>query len=156
MPPANEQIILVQYCKPLLGQWNFNIGLILGHDCNVVWVFGFLLTTHVKTNANKMCLRSSHPMRHFRRVYLHTQTAVHTHLTNHGCFNHGKLKYPQLEPNAGIKMTQVLGSLAYICGYVSFPLTKSKPAYLICWEWPFLHSFRSSSSFGVFFLLFLH
>ena len=23
---ANEQIILVQYCKPLLGQWNFNIG----------------------------------------------------------------------------------------------------------------------------------
>ena len=32
------QIILVRYCKPLLGQLNFNIGLILGQDCNVVWV----------------------------------------------------------------------------------------------------------------------
>ena len=29
---ANEQIILVQYCKPLLGQLNFNIGRILGKD----------------------------------------------------------------------------------------------------------------------------
>ena len=26
-----------KYCKPLLGKWNFNIGLILGQDCNVVW-----------------------------------------------------------------------------------------------------------------------
>ena len=34
---ANEQIILVQYCKPLLGQWNLNIGLILCQDYNVVW-----------------------------------------------------------------------------------------------------------------------
>ena len=34
---VNEQIFLVQYCKPLLGQWNFNIGIILGQDCNVVW-----------------------------------------------------------------------------------------------------------------------
>ena len=34
---ANEQIMLVRYCKPLLGHWNFNIGLILGQDCNVVW-----------------------------------------------------------------------------------------------------------------------
>ena len=34
---ANKQIILVQYYgKPLLGQWSFNIGLILGQDCNVV------------------------------------------------------------------------------------------------------------------------
>ena len=35
---TDEQIILVQCFKPLLGQWNFNIGLILGQDCNVAWV----------------------------------------------------------------------------------------------------------------------
>ena len=36
---ANEQTILVQYCKPILGQWNLNIGLILDYDYDydVVW-----------------------------------------------------------------------------------------------------------------------
>ena len=48
---ANEQIILVQYCKPLLGQWNFNIGLTLGQDCNVVWEICF----HVAVLLNQNC-----------------------------------------------------------------------------------------------------
>ena len=46
----------------------------------------------------------------FMSVHLHAQTAVHMHLTNHGHFDHGKPKYPQVEPHARIKMAQILRS----------------------------------------------
>ena len=35
-------------------------------------------------------------MRHFTCVYLHTQTAIHTHLVNHNYFDHGKS--PKIPP----------------------------------------------------------
>ena len=53
-------------------------------------VFGFLPTTHKETNANKMRPWSSQAVRHFTRVYLHAQTLVHTHLTNHGYFDNNR------------------------------------------------------------------
>ena len=40
-------------------------------------VFGFLPTTHAKTNAKQMRSRSSRAVRRFTRVCLHAQTAVH-------------------------------------------------------------------------------
>ena len=46
---ANEQIMWIQYCKPLLNQRNFNIGLTLGQDCNVVWVYQW---NHVNTQSS--------------------------------------------------------------------------------------------------------
>ena len=49
-------------------------------------VFGFLPTTHVETNTNKMRPQSS------------------------------RAEYPQRESHAGMKMVQVLGSPVYICG----------------------------------------
>ena len=49
-----------------------------------------LLTTHGKTNANKMRPRSARAVQRFTHIYLHTQTAVHTHLTNHDYFDRGK------------------------------------------------------------------
>ena len=69
----------------------------------------------METNANKMSPRSLHAMRRFTCVYLHDQTAVYTHLINHGYFDHGKKpEYPQLALHARIKMAQVLGSPVYI------------------------------------------
>ena len=50
-------------------------------------------------------------------VYLHTQNTVHGHLTNHTILIAEKAKYPQREPNGGIKMVQVLGSADQICGF---------------------------------------
>ena len=46
-------------CKPLLGQWNFNIGLILGQDCNVVYV-----ETKVQISSMKQTLQ-----RFFQKSY---------------------------------------------------------------------------------------
>ena len=53
-------------------------------------VFGFWPTTHVGTNADKMRSQSSRTVQCFKCVYLNAQTAVHTHLTNHGYFDEGK------------------------------------------------------------------
>ena len=39
-------------------------------------VFGFLLTTHAETNANKMSLQSVSAMQLFTHIYLHVQTAA--------------------------------------------------------------------------------
>ena len=39
-------------------------------------IFGFLPTTHAKTNTKQMRPRSSHTVRCFTHVYLHAQTAV--------------------------------------------------------------------------------
>ena len=78
-------------------------------------VCGFLLTTHTVTHTNKMHPRSSYPVRRFTHVYLHAQTAVRMHLTNHNYFDRGKPEYPQLQPHAGIMMAQVLESQVYIC-----------------------------------------
>ena len=65
-------------------------------------VFGFLLSTHTETNANKMRPRSSRAVGRFTRVYLHAQTAVHMHLTNHGYFDRGKNpNTPNLSPMPG-------------------------------------------------------
>ena len=41
-------------------------------------------------DANKICPRSLCAMRCFIRLYLHTQTAVRVHLTNHGYLDRGK------------------------------------------------------------------
>ena len=81
-------------------------------------VFGFLPTTHVETDTNKMRPRSSLTVRPFTHVYLQAKTAVYTHLTNYGYFNHGKKKpeYPQF---AGIEMAQASGSPLYICDSIS-------------------------------------
>ena len=78
-----------------------------------IWV---LPTTQAETNTNKMHPWSSRALQCFTRVYLHAQTTVHTHLTNHGYLkSQEKLKYPQLEYHACIRMEQVLGSPVYIC-----------------------------------------
>ena len=55
-------------------------------------VFGFLPTTYMERNANKMHQRSSRPVQHFKGVYFHAQTTVHTHLTNQDYFD--RLKNP--------------------------------------------------------------
>ena len=39
-------------------------------------VFGFLPTTHAKTNAKQMCPQTSRAVRRFMHVCLHAQTAV--------------------------------------------------------------------------------
>ena len=52
-----------------------------------------------RNKSNKMRPQSSRAMRRFMRVYLQAQTAVHTHLTNHGYFDLGKkLNTPNLSP----------------------------------------------------------
>ena len=67
-------------------------------------VFRFLPTTHAETNASKMRPRSSRTMQHFTCVYLHTQTAVHTYLMNHGYFDCGKNpNTPNLSPLPGYR-----------------------------------------------------
>ena len=71
-------------------------------------VFGFLPTTHAKTNAKQMRERSSRAVRRFTRVYLHaadrSRCRWHTHLTNHGYFDNGKNpKTPNLSPMPGLK-----------------------------------------------------
>ena len=61
-------------------------------------VFWFLPTTHT-AHANKMHLRSSRAMRRFMCGYFHTPTAIHTHLMNHGYFDHRKNpETPNLRP----------------------------------------------------------
>ena len=66
-----------------------------------------------KQNASMIFAR----YRRVMRVYLCAQTAVHTHLINHGYFDRSKKpEYPQFEPHAGIKTAQVPGSPLYICG----------------------------------------
>ena len=75
-----------------------------------------LATKHAKKNAGQMCSRSSSTVLHITRVCLHTQTTVYVHLLKHSYFDYGKTQDPQIEPHAGIKMPQVLGSVVYICG----------------------------------------
>ena len=83
-------------------------------------VFRFLPTTHVETNANKMCPRSLWAMWHFTHVYLHAHTTVHMHLTNQDYFDQWKSPrntwIPPIGAHAEIKMSQVMGSLVYVCG----------------------------------------
>ena len=50
--------------------------------------FRFLLTTHTRKQRQTKCV---HNLRtHLTPVYLHAQTAAHTHLLNHGYFDRGK------------------------------------------------------------------
>ena len=76
-------------------------------------VFRFLSTTHAKTNAMQMHPRSLR--REMFYVCLSSRSERgrcrrHTHLENRGYFDCGKTQRPQLEPHAGLKMAQVLGS----------------------------------------------
>ena len=89
----------------------------VSHGAPIGGIRLFLPTTHAETNANKMHPQSLWVVIRFTCVYLHAQTAVHTHLTNHGYFDSGKKpEYLQFEPYAGIKMAQVLRFPVYICG----------------------------------------
>ena len=88
-------------------------------------VFRFLPTTHTETHANKMCPRSSRAVRHFTCVYFHTQTAVHTHLTNHGYFDRRKTpNTPNLSPMPGWKWRRFwdLPCISVITSEVSWKL----------------------------------
>ena len=61
---AHEQMIQVQYCKQLLGNWNFSIWLTLGQNCNVVWVLGGYLdlkVTTVSEHCKNLSIRSVTP-----------------------------------------------------------------------------------------------
>ena len=60
-----------------------------------IGVFGFLPTTHLERNANKMCPQSLDAVRHFIRVYLHVQTRVHTP-DKLWLFDPGKTQIPQI------------------------------------------------------------
>ena len=64
-------------------------------------------------------------------VYLHARTAVdrHMHLKPRLFWLREKLKDPQFEPHAGIKMAQVLGSLVYI--YDSIMNTYTKQNHIV-------------------------
>ena len=73
-------------------------------------VFGFLPTTHAKTNTKPVCPRSSHALRHFTHVLSSRSDGRCrwlTHLTNHGYFDYGENpesdygKNPQFEPMPG-------------------------------------------------------
>ena len=74
-------------------------------------VLGFFPTTHTRKQMKKMCPWSLHTVRCFTRVYLHAQTTVHNAPDESRLlWSRENPKYPQLEPHAGIKMAQVLGS----------------------------------------------
>ena len=51
---------------------------------------------HTCRNTNKMYPRSLCAVQHFTRFYLHAETAVHIHKTNHGCFDCGKTRTPPI------------------------------------------------------------
>ena len=95
-------------------------------------VFGFLLTTHAKTNTKQICSWSSRVMWHFTHIYLHSQTAVDA-----GDYAPDKSwlfwlqenpEDPQFEPHAGIKMAHPRISvghtwecrLVFFCTWFSF------------------------------------
>ena len=84
-------------------------GVIVSHGApiGVIWDFA----DHTSGNKCKQTA-STIFVRRFTHVYLHAETAVHMHLTNHCYFHHRKKpEYPELDPHAGIKMAQVLGRI---------------------------------------------
>ena len=96
-------------------------------------------TTHMEANANKMCPQSSHALQHLTRVYLHAQTAVHKHLSNHGYLrSRGKPEYSQFKPHTSIKMALVLGSPVYLCEqtspFIIFPPDSNTAVFFLTWN----------------------
>ena len=57
---------------------------------------------HTCKNKRKMRPHSCYTVQRFKRAYLHAQTPVHMHLTNHDNFEYRKnLKTPNLSPMPG-------------------------------------------------------
>ena len=86
-----------------------------------------MFTDHTRRNKRKKkCPWSSHIVQSFTHVYLHAQIAVHTHLTNHGYFDHGKTQIPPIwapcrdKDGVGSGISGLyLGSPVYICDYIT-------------------------------------
>ena len=123
-------------------------------------VFGFLPTTHTKTNAKQMRPWSWGTVKHFTRAYLHVQTAVHMHLMNHSNFECRKnLNTPNFSPcrdkngtGSGIFLvcdcTSESAQTAQIYVAVYLPCDNSNHAWyrfmwkmqymqkeIVCWAW---------------------
>ena len=87
-------------------------------------VFGFLPTTYAKTNAQQImfmifvCLAALYAC--LSSLSDSNTCTLNTYALDEPLFRNiliaGKNQDPQMEPHAGIKMVQVLGSLVYICG----------------------------------------
>ena len=57
---------------------------------------------HTQKLMQNKCVLSTRALRLFTHIYLHAQTAVYTHLTNHGYFDCGNIpKTPNLSPMLG-------------------------------------------------------
>ena len=111
-------------------------------------VFGFLPTTHAETDANKMRSRSSCAVQRFKRVYLpSSDRSTYTRDKSWLFWLREIPKYLQLEPHAGIKMVQVLGSPVYICGF------GSKPCICDQMDIFFFHIFNTFINMFIFYLL---
>ena len=79
------------------------------------WGYSSFYQPHTWKHMQTKCVHDPRAPCGVSRVFIY-QTAVHTHLSNHSYLKlREKLKYPQLEPHAGIRMAQVLGSQVYIC-----------------------------------------
>ena len=96
-------------------------------------VFRFLPSTPTETNTHKMRPPSSCAVQHFTRFYqpLSSRSGRSTYAPDESRLI-WSCEYPQLEPHAGIKMVQVLGSPVYICGLGRYKIWKR------CW----LHSYK--------------
>ena len=82
-----------------------------------LWVFRFLPTTHMETNANKMRPQSSRAVWRFEHIYLHALDR------SRYAPDESWQEKPDWSSVAKIKMAQVLGSPVYICGH-TFKNTK--------------------------------
>ena len=84
-------------------------------------VFGFLTTTHAKKRKTNFSTIFAHVAAFYACVSSgsdRSRCSWHRHLINTVILITGKKpKYSQFEPHAVIKMSQILGSPFYICGY---------------------------------------
>ena len=97
---------------------------------------GFLLTTHAKANAKQMHSQSEQRFTH-----------VCTHALDEPWLWENP-KTPQIEPHAGIKMTQVLVSLVYICVPQKGPINRFNNIVIYIFMFIFQWSFWMSPLFS--------